>query len=121
MAYKYSNKGQSWLIPLDIKELIPEDHICFLVDDYVEKLDFSKFDMIYAGAGAPAYHPRILMKLLVYGSLCRTRSSRKIAKSCYENIVFMYLAEKVRPDFRTINRFRKNNADFVKSAFKKTV
>jgi len=121
MAYKNSNKGQSWLIPLDIKEMILTDHICFLVENYIEKLDFSRFDMIYAGAGAPAYHPRILMKLLVYGSLCKTRSSRKLAKSCFENIVFMYLSEKVKPDFRTINRFRKNNADFVKSAFKKTV
>jgi transposase len=74
IVYKNSNKGQSWLIPLDIKEIIPKDHICFLVEDYVEKLDYSNFDMIYAGAGAPAYHSRILMKLLVYGSLCKIRS-----------------------------------------------
>lgn len=61
------------------------------------------------------------MKILTYGMLCKVRSSRKLAKSTHENFVFMYLAEKVNPNFRTINRFRKDNFEFVKSAFKKTV
>jgi transposase len=121
MAYIASNKNQNWLLPLSIKDMIPKGHICFLVEDFVESLDFSNFDLIYEGAGHPAYHPRIIMKILTYGMLCRTRSSRKLAKAAKENIVFMYLAEKVDPDFRTINRFRKNNPEFVKNAFKKTV
>mgnify|MGYP001558798979 CR=1 FL=1 len=121
MAYIQSYKDQNWLLPLSIKEMIPKDHICFLVEEFVEKLDFSKFDMIYDGAGHPAYHPRIVMKILITGMLSRTRSSRKLAKACRENLIFMYLAEKVQPDFRTIARFRKENADFVKDSFKKTV
>ena len=114
MAYIASNKNQIWLIPLNIKEMIPKDHICFLVENFVESLDFTKFDMIYEGAGHPAYHPRIIMKVLIYGMLCKTRSSRKLAKATIENFVFMYLAEKVNPDFRTINRFRAENSEFVK-------
>ena len=121
MAYIASSKNQNWLLPLSIKDMIPKNHICFLVEDFVESLDFSKFDMIYEGAGAPAYHPRIIMKILVYGMLCKTRSSRKLAKATIENFVFMYLAEKVAPDFRTISRFRKDNPNFVKVAFKETV
>ncbi|MBU1269330.1 MAG: transposase [Nanoarchaeota archaeon] len=121
MAYIASNKNQHWLLPPNIKDMIPKDHICFLVEDFVESLDFSNFDLIYDGAGHPAYHPRVIMKILVYGSLCNTRSSRKLSKACIENFVFMYLAEKVNPNFRTINRFRKDNPDFVKNAFKKTV
>jgi len=121
MAYIHSDKNQNWLIPQSIRDMIPKDHICFLVEDFVEKLDFSKFDLIYDGAGHPAYHPKIIMKILTYGMLCKTRSSRKLAKATIENFVFMYLAEKVNPDFRTINRFRKDNPKFVKSAFKKTV
>lgn len=108
-------------MPLSIKEMIPKDHICFLVEDFAESLDFSNFDMIYGGAGHPAYHPRIIMKILIYGMLCKTRSSRKLAKAAGENIVFMYLAEKVYPNFRTINRFRMKHPDFVKNSFKKTV
>ena len=121
MAYIASNKNQNWLMPLSIKEMIPKDHICFLVEDFVESLDFSNFDLIYEGAGHPAYHPKIIMKILIYGLLCKTRSSRKLAKACIENFIFMYLGEKVNPDFRTINRFRKDNPEFVKNAFKKTV
>ena len=121
MAYINSNKEQNWLLTPNIKDMIPKDHICFLVDDFVESLDFSKFNLVYEGVGHPAYHPRILMKILVYGMLCKTRSSRKLAKACIENFVFMYLAEKVNPNWRTINRFRKDNSQFVKDAFKKTV
>ena len=121
MAYIATNKNQNWLLTPNIKDMIPKDHICFLVEDFVESLDFSNFDMIYDGAGHPAYHPRIIMKTLVYGMLCKVRSSRKLAKATIENFVFMYLAEKVNPNWRTINRFRKDNSEFVKNAFKKTV
>ena len=121
MVYKQTQKDQNWLLPLSIKEMIPVDHVCFLVEDFVEGLDYSKFDMIYAGAGNPAYHPRILMKILVQGMLGKVRSSRKLAQSTRENVVMMYLAEKVNPDFRTIARFRKENEEFVKTAFKKTI
>lgn len=121
MAYIASNQNQNWLLPQSIKDMIPKDHICFLVEDFVESLDFSKFDMIYDGAGHPAYHPRIITKILIQGMLYKVRSSRKLAKATIENFVFMYLAEKVNPDFRTISRFRKDNSEFVKNAFKKTV
>jgi transposase len=121
MAYIKSNKNQNWLLPLSIKDMIPNDHICFLVEDFVESLDFSNFDMIYDGAGHPAYHPKVIMKILLIGMLSKVRSSRKLASGCRENFVFMYLAEKVQPDFRTISRFRKDNPEFVKNAFKQTV
>jgi len=121
MAYIASSKSQNWLLPMSIKEMIPKDHICFMVEDFADSLDYKNFDMIYDGAGHPAYHPRIILKILTYGMLCRARSSRKLAKACHENFVFMYLAEKVNPDFRTISRFRKENSQFVKYAFRETV
>jgi transposase len=77
--------------------------------------------MISEGAGHPSYHPRIIMKIIIQGMLSKERSSRKLASVCRENFVFMYLAEKVQPNFRTIARFRKNNAPFVKEAFKETI
>lgn len=121
MAYVGSYKDQNWLIPQSIKGMIPKEHICFFVEEFAESLDFSSFDQLYGGAGHPAYHPRILMKILVQGMLSRIRSSRKLAAATRESFIFMYLAEKVNPDFRTISRFRKDNAAFVKDAFKKTV
>src|SRR3989344_1748988 len=121
MSYIQSFKGQTWLMPPNIEELIPEDHICFLVESFVESLDLSSFDQQYAGAGHPAYHPRVLLKLMVIGILDKVRSSRMLARSARENIVYMYLAEKLNPDFRTISDFRKNNPNLVKEAFKHTI
>jgi len=121
MTYINSLRDQNWLIPQSIQDMISKDHICFFVEEFVDSLDFSNFDLIYEGPGHPAYHPRIIMKVIIQGMLCKERSSRILARACKENFVFMYLAEKVFPDFRTIARFRKNNASFVKEAFKETI
>ena len=121
MTYISSYKNQNWLLPTSIKQMIPENHISFFVEEFVESLDFTGFDMISDGAGHPSYHPRIIMKVIIQGMLSKERSSRKLASACRENFVFMYLAEKVQPNFRTIARFRKNNSSFVKEAFKETI
>lgn len=94
MAYINSFKGQNWLIPQSIKDMIPKNHICFFVEEFVESLDFSGFDMINEGPGHPSYHPQIIMKILLQGMLSKERSSRKLASATRENFVFMYLAEK---------------------------
>src|SRR3990167_9918601 len=121
MVYMNSFKGQNWLVSQSIKDMIPQNHICFFVEEFVDSLDFTNFDMISEGAGHPSYHPRIIMKVIIQGMLSKERSSRKLAGACRENFVFMYLAEKVQPNFRTISRFRKNNKEFVKETFKETV
>lgn len=121
MAYIQSHKGQNWLLPPSIKEMIPKDHICFLVEEFADSLDYSDFDVQYDGAGHPAYHPRIILKIIIQGMLSKERSSRKLSTGCRENFVVMYLAEKTSPDFRTIARFRKDNKALIKDAFRQTV
>lgn len=121
MAYITSNRNQNWLLPPNIKDMIPKDHICFLIEDVVDKLDFSNFDIEYSGAGHPAYHPRIICKILTQSMIDRIRPSRAISRNTRENVVFIYLAENLCPDFRTISEFRKNNQDLLKDIFKITV
>ena len=121
MTYINSYKNQDWLLPTSIKQMIPQNHISFFVEEFVESMNLSGFDMINEGAGHPSYHPRIIMKIIIQGMLSKERSSRKLAGACRENFVFMYLAEKVQPNFRTIARFRKNNSEFVKETFKETI
>jgi transposase len=121
MAYIESHGGESWLLPPSLEDLIPEDHICFLIEGLVDSLDYSCFDIRYSGAGHPAYHPKILVKLLIMGVLDRVRSSRRLARNARENVVYIYLAEKLTPDFRTISDFRKDNPDLLKEVFKHTV
>jgi len=121
MAYIKSFKDQNWLLPPSLSDLIPKDHVCLLIESFIDEQDFSSFDLKYSGAGHPAYHPRLLLKLLVMGVLDKVRSSRRLARNARENVVYMYLSEKLCPDFRTISDFRKNNPTIVKKAFQHTV
>jgi len=121
MAFIQSFKEQTWLLPPSIEDLIPEDHVCFLIESLVDALEYSSFDIKYSGAGHPAYHPRVPLKLLIMGVLDRVRSSRRLARNARENVVYMYLSEKLSPDFRTISDFRKDKAELVKEAFMHTV
>ncbi|AKB37961.1 transposase [Methanosarcina siciliae C2J] len=114
-------KNQIWTLPPDIRDLIPSDHICYLVDSFVDEMDFSEFETRYDGSGHPAYHPCIMCKILIQSMLDRVRSSRAIARNVRENIVYMYLAENLQPDFRTISDFRKENEKLITELFKNTV
>ena len=71
MAYINSYKDQNWLIPQSIRDMIPKDHICFFVEEFVDSLDYTNFDMISEGVGHPSYPPRIPMKVIIQGMLLR--------------------------------------------------
>ena len=121
MVFIKSSKNKVWTLPPDIRDLIPSDHICYLVECFVDEMDFSEFEIMYEGSGHPAYHPRIMFKILIQSMLNRVRSSRAIARNIRENIVYMYLAEKLQPDFRTISDFRNENEDLIAEVFKNTI
>jgi transposase len=114
MAYIKSFPGQDYLFPPRLTDMFSENHVCYLIQQITNELDFSSFDEKYAGAGHPAYHPRIPLKILLMAGVDGIRSSRKIAKSSCENAVYIYLSEKTIPDFRTISDFRKVNKDLLK-------
>jgi transposase len=121
MAYYRDYKEQDWILPPRIEDIIPEDHICFLVDDIVEQMDFSVMDEKYLGPGHPAYPPKIIVKLLIMGTIDGLRSSRKIGDSVRENVIYIFLAGKLTPNFRTISDFRKNNPDLIEHSFREVV
>lgn len=102
MAFIKSLKNQVWTLPPDIRDLIPSDHIYYLVESFVDEMDFSEFETMYDGSGHLAYHPCIICKILIQSMLDRVRSSRAIARNIRENIVYMYLAENLQPDFKTM-------------------
>jgi transposase len=100
--------NQVALLPPSYDELISEDHLVRVVNDAVEKIDLSSLIAQYKGGGTSSYHPKMLLKVLVYAYAERNYSSRRIAKSLRENIHFMWISGENRPDFRTINDFRSN-------------
>lgn len=121
MVYIKSDFEQTLLLPTNLREIIPENHICYLIEDVVHQLDFSSFDDKVEGPGNPSYHPRIFLKMIVYGVCERVTSTRRISKLASENIIFRYLAENLTPDFHTIAMFRKNNSELIKGCFLKSI
>lgn len=97
---------QTHLIPPSYDELIEAGHLVRVVNDAVEKIDLEPLLRQYKGGGTSSYHPKMLLKVLVYAYSQKIYSSRRIAKALRENIHFMWLSGESRPDFRTINDFR---------------
>lgn len=121
MVYIKSSPKQTLLLPTDLRDIIPKDHICYLIEDVINQLDYSNFDKEVGGPGNPSYHPRISLKIIINGICERVTSTRKLEKLTYENIIFRYLAENLNPDFHTIALFRKENKHLIKQSFLQTV
>src|SRR3989338_7748059 len=121
MVYIKSSPKQTLLLPTNLRDIIPKDHICYLIEDVIEQLDFSNFDKQVEGPGNPSYHPRICLKIIINGICERVSSTRKLEKLTYENIIFRYLSENLSPDFHTIALFRKENTKLIKQSFLQTI
>jgi transposase len=98
--------NQVALMPPSYEEKIPADHLVRVVNEAVEKIDLSALLAQYPGGGRSSYHPKMLLKVLVYAYAEKIYSSRRIAKALRENIYFMWISGDNQPDFRTINDFR---------------
>ncbi len=100
------------------EELIPPDHIVRLVSRAIDGMQLDTLLNAYDGGGASNYHPKLLLKVLVYGYIDRLYSSRRLEKATRENVNFMWLTGLKVPDHNTINRFRKGQLkDTVKDVF----
>lgn len=97
---------------------VEEQSIARIIDAFVNSLNLQDFDVKEAATeGRPAYDPKGLYKLYIYGNRKSIRSSRKLAESCQVNIEVKWMLGGVEPDFRTISDFRKNNIESLKKIF----
>jgi transposase len=106
VVFKPYLHNQTILFPGTLDEMIPENHPARLVSKVIDTIDIRAIHRKYKGGGTSAYHPRLLLKILVYGYLTNTYSSRKLEEQARQNIYFMWLTGMVTPDHHTINRFR---------------
>jgi len=106
VTFKPYSQEQALLLPPSLGELISEDHLVRVVNQVVDEMDISAIVAKYKGGGTSAYHPRMMLKVLVYADVERIYSSRGIAKALRENVNFMWLSGMNQPDHRTINGFR---------------
>jgi transposase len=98
--------NQMSLMPQSYEEKIPAEHLVRLVNEAIEALDLEILLAQYEGGGTSSYHPKMMLKVLVYAYCKKIYTSRKIAEALEENIHFMWLSGEQTPDFRTLNDFR---------------
>jgi len=106
LVFKDYNINQNLLLPPSLEELIDPNHPVRVVNQVVDNLNLDPILAKYDGGGCSAYHPRLMLKVLVYGYVTNQYSSRKIEQSLQQNIHFMWLSGMSYPDHNTINRFR---------------
>src|SRR5260221_3862614 len=110
------DRGQGTLFPVRLEELIPEDHVCRVIDAFVSRLDMDGLGFVRAEAaetGRPGYDPRDLLKLYLYGYLHQIRSSRRLEAECQRNIEILWLLGRLTPDHKSIAEFRRMHRDAV--------
>ncbi len=110
-TYRPYDPDQQLLLPAALQEWLPDDHLAYFVSDVVDQLDLSAIMARYQseGRGGPPYHPRMMVKVLLYGYCMGVASSHRIALRLHEDIAFRVLAANNTPDFRTISDFRKDH------------
>ncbi len=107
-VFKAYNPDQLSLLPPSLEELIPENHVVRIVRKVVDQINIDSLLSKYEGGGCSSYHPKMLLKVIIYAYISNIYSSRKIESSVQRDIHFMWLSGMQRPDHNTINRFRTN-------------
>ena len=110
---------QDLLLPQNVRDWLPEDHLAHFVSDVVDELDLSAIESVYEKEerGQPPYHPRMMTKILLYGYCVGVFSSRQIQKKLLEGVGFRVLAAGNELDFRTISDFRKLHLSALQGLF----
>lgn len=119
--FKEYQQNKIMLLPPSLEEKVPEGHLARYISKLVDELSIREIEAGYSELGCRAYHPRMLIKLLLYGYSLGIRSSRRIQKEVREDVVFMWLAGLQEPDFRTISDFRKDRIKDIKALFKQVL
>src|SRR3954451_21592885 len=113
------DRDQSFLMPPDVREWLPEGHFAWFVIDAVAAMDLDAFYAVYRldGRSRPAYDPAMMVAVLLYAFARGTRSSRQIERGCEEDVALRVLAAQQRPDHATIARFVERHQDAIAGLF----
>jgi transposase len=122
-TYKTYLPEQDLLLPPSLRQWLPENHLAYCVSDVVDQLDLSAVESVYEqeDRGQPPYHPRMMVKILVYSYCVGVFSSRRMEKRLVEDVAFRVLAAGNEPDFRTLADFRKNHLKALEELFQQVL
>lgn len=118
-----TTRNQAVLFTDNLDQIISPDSEVRLIDLFVEsiKIEDFPFNLHHNTEGRPAYNPKDLLKLFIYGYLNSIRSSRVMEKECRRNIEVMWLLKQLAPDHNTISNFRRDNEKAIRKVFRYTV
>ena len=112
---------QGLLLPPSLRDWLPEDHLAHFVSDTVDELDLEPFLGKYRqredGRGQLAYHPALMLKLLIYAYSAGVFSSRRIERATHRDVAIRYLCAGTHPDHDTICKFRRENLEAFRESF----
>src|ERR1035437_6378977 len=118
------DRSQTLLLPESLDEYVgPENPVRF-IDAFVDGLDLTAAGFVRVTpktTGRPAYAPKDLLKLYIYGYLNRVRSSRRLEAETHRNIEVIWLLRHLKPDFKTIADFRRDNRNAFRPVFRQFV
>ena len=117
--FRSYNPKQPYLLPPSLDDWLPQDHLARFISETVDQMDLSALITAYRsnGQGSAAYHPAMMVKILLYAYCMGIPSSRKIAKALVDDVAFRWLAAGNFPDFRTISEFRKRHLRALQDLF----
>lgn len=121
MAYNFHpvNRGQEFILPVNMADWLPRDHFVYFVIDLVGQLDLSEFLAAHRadGKGGAAYHPAVMVALFVYAYCDGERSSRRIEEHCRTDIAYRIITGGKIPDHSTVARFRERHEEAFTAIF----
>lgn len=124
MAYRIGDQMQEKFLPPIIDDYVTKDAPVRVYDAFVDSLNFHELGISLEASmrgGADKYYPKQLLKLLIYGYSYGIRSSRKLERACNDNLSFIWLMGELKPDYRTISRFRSQHKEALKKVLKQCV
>lgn len=116
-TFRPIDRGTSYLLPPSVEEWLPQRHLARFVVETVEQLDLAQMTQAYRGSGTVAYHPALLLGLLIYGYATGEYSSRKIERATYDSVAFRFIAANQHPDHDTLAAFRRRFLPQIEALF----
>lgn len=108
IIFKPYDQEQFIRVPIHVEAMIPSGHLVRIIDGLIEQVNVEELMVFYPGGGSSAYHPKMMLKVWVYGFCKQVYTSRPLARAVREQIPFLWLAGGQSPTFKTLSEFRGN-------------
>ena len=115
--FRSIDRYTAYLLPPSVDDWLPQDHLARFIVEVVDGLDLRSMVGAYGGRGSAAYHPSVLLALLIYGYATGVFSSRKIERATYDSVAFRFIAASSHPDHDTLAAFRRRFLDELAGLF----